>query len=304
MIRPQNLSLLLLLLLLNPSSSRFPRSLLKYAYNAPVRAPPTKPPHVSPTPTNLPRSVLIVGGGSAGVGAAARLVILYNITDVTILEGADHLGGRLLSKRLPSSITEEFPALQDIYLEQGGNWIHGLSTNGTINAAHPLYSLALAANISTSHNNLILSNYDDLMAFTENGTVVTSEFNERFTLFSSAMRSAWELNLTSDISIKAGLTRFGWTPQTALDRAIEWSDIDFEYAEKPRGCSLKYGMVDTYERARGVGWGGANSRPDSLILHAGTWTSAWRTTSWRTLVVTGSFSSSFSRPSLRSPRST
>ena len=60
--------------------------------------------------------VLILGGGIAGI-TAARELRRKNVTNFTLLEGMDRVGGRLRSAQVAN-----------VTVELGANWIHGISS--------------------------------------------------------------------------------------------------------------------------------------------------------------------------------
>lgn len=67
--------------------------------------------------------IVVIGAGLAGL-SATRALLEHGFTDVTILEAADHIGGRVLS--VPNGNST---------LELGATWIHGANGN-------PVYHLA------------------------------------------------------------------------------------------------------------------------------------------------------------------
>ena len=71
---------------------------------------------------NKPK-VIIIGAGSAGIGAAEKLVEL-GITDFKIIEATDEIGGRLHVEKLPTEITDQYPSLAGVYYEVGGIYIY------------------------------------------------------------------------------------------------------------------------------------------------------------------------------------
>eukprot|EP00049_Salpingoeca_infusionum_P025497 m.19734 g.19734 ORF g.19734 m.19734 type:complete len:877 (-) comp8071_c1_seq1:256-2886(-) len=80
------------------------------------------------------RSVIVIGGGIAGLSAAWHLNECHNITDVLVLEaGATH-GGRVATTRLST--------LPGVPLDAGASWIQGLKGN-------PLASIVQLAALET-----------------------------------------------------------------------------------------------------------------------------------------------------------
>jgi len=109
-------------------------------------------------------------------------------------------------------------------------------------------------------DSLVMTDYNDYMAFDDvDGGDLTAAFGERLEVFGKAMGGAWQLasertDDTFDISIGAGGQRFGWSSYEAVDRAVSWSVVDFEYAEDAKGCSLLHGDLPTYERLGTEDW--------------------------------------------------
>ena len=64
--------------------------------------------------------IIIIGGGASGLAAASKLY-QNGVTNVTILEASERLGGRAYS--VPTSLLTRND--QDGYLEMGAQWIHG-----------------------------------------------------------------------------------------------------------------------------------------------------------------------------------
>ncbi|HSH04562.1 MAG TPA: FAD-dependent oxidoreductase [Anaerolineae bacterium] len=89
-------------------------------------------------------SVIVVGGGMAGLSAARRLHDAGYA--VTVLEGRDRLGGRIHTSRMWS----------DVPLDLGASWVHGIDDN-------PLVALADevgAERVTTDYDNHVVYDMD------------------------------------------------------------------------------------------------------------------------------------------------
>ena len=108
------------------------------AFGLPVDIP-TEQVAFTTTKTHKDATVLILGGGVAGV-VAARTLHERGIDDFIIVEAREELGGRLMS--------HSFGASGNKYtVELGANWVQGTQAgNGTEN---PIWALAKKHNIST-----------------------------------------------------------------------------------------------------------------------------------------------------------
>lgn len=74
----------------------------------------------------MTKSVIIIGAGFAGLGAAQALLSRGSGVKVTVLEGGQRVGGR--------AHTQDVPGLGRV--EFGATYFHGL-------ASHPLYEVAV-----------------------------------------------------------------------------------------------------------------------------------------------------------------
>ncbi len=92
----------------------------------------------------LPRSIVVIGAGMAGLAAARQLQDSGH--RVTVLEARSRIGGRIDTDRSTGAV-----------LERGANWIHGLTGN-------PLVPLAKAARMP-----LTITDYDDMDVFNTDG---------------------------------------------------------------------------------------------------------------------------------------
>ena len=87
--------------------------------------------------------ILIVGAGMSGVAMADGLN-RFGITDFLILEGQDKVGGRMKSHTVHAEDREN-----DIIVEMGANWIHGVTGNYLTELANIITSLVISATSKT-----------------------------------------------------------------------------------------------------------------------------------------------------------
>jgi polyamine oxidase len=101
-----------------------------------------KPNGMTGTTTKNDKTVLILGGGVAGI-IAARTLAEKKITDFLIIEGRDELGGRMRSMQFGA---EEKRAT----IELGANWIQG--TQEGDGPANPILTLAREHGVKTAES--------------------------------------------------------------------------------------------------------------------------------------------------------
>ncbi|MEM0896138.1 MAG: FAD-dependent oxidoreductase [Verrucomicrobiota bacterium] len=106
---------------------------------------------------NRGESVIIVGAGVSGLGAAERLRE-SGFEMITILEGRERLGGRVWT----SEVWKDAP------MDLGASWIHGTRRN-------PITRLAREAGVETKP-----TDYDDLMIFNQAGKEFSREEMRKF----------------------------------------------------------------------------------------------------------------------------
>ncbi|KAI8520756.1 hypothetical protein Bbelb_005100 [Branchiostoma belcheri] len=166
------------------------------------------------------RKVIIVGAGIAGI-AAAKTLHENGVDDFVILEGSDRIGGRM--KQV------EFGGVK---VEIGANWVQGLGNN-------PIWELAQRYNFSGK-----VSNYDDVIIRNKTGSDVTEQAEGAWERLGTAQESLKALrkkireNKLPDVSMRVALKLGGWKPKTPVEKAIEYFDYEFEYADPPEVTSL------------------------------------------------------------------
>ncbi|XP_057668645.1 spermine oxidase-like isoform X2 [Diorhabda carinulata] len=101
-------------------------------------------------------SVLIIGAGVAGISAACKL-LEHGITNVTILEAKDRIGGRVHSVEFDGS-----------YVDLGGQWVHG--EDGNI-----VYDLVKDFDLLGTS----LNTYEDNTYYLSDGSVVDKNLSDK-----------------------------------------------------------------------------------------------------------------------------
>jgi glycine/D-amino acid oxidase-like deaminating enzyme len=170
--------------------------------------------------------VLIVGAGVAGLSAA--LTLAPEVGSVVILEGSDHVGGRLHSEAWGSEV-------RVCCLEHGAQWVHG--SNGKNPIHHLTQELGLQGSVDGDRDGcriICAASGLDLTAEAEPRSAALEEANAKL---ERCACDEWPPQ--PDYSVRAGLRACGWQPTTALDDALEWLSFDFEYAETSGLSDLK-----------------------------------------------------------------
>ncbi|KAH7882158.1 hypothetical protein F5I97DRAFT_1931880 [Phlebopus sp. FC_14] len=170
----------------------------------------------SPAPASNHTTVLILGGGMAGV-IAARTLHEQGIDDFIIVEGKIELGGRMIPKAF---------GLQgrQVVVEMGPNWIQGTQDgNGT---ANPIWELAQKHNLTTVYNDM----YGSITTFDYTGyNNYTDTFNERVNTFNEATVLAGERlhNNQVDMSLTSAYGIMGASSKSPQEDACDYFQIDF-----------------------------------------------------------------------------
>ncbi|KAJ7610490.1 amine oxidase [Roridomyces roridus] len=181
---------------------------------------------VSPdTHTKNDKTVLILGGGVAGV-IAARTLASKNIKDFLIIEGRDELGGRMRSM--------EFGVQgKTSVVELGANWIQGTQEgNGP---ANPIYALAKKHGLKTAETDF----YGSIVTYDETGPV------DYLDALNTAVDAYTNLTVVGggrvptkqvDTTCRTGYSLIGAKPKTPADMVVEYY-VDWEYAQTPEQTS-------------------------------------------------------------------
>ncbi|KAG6844453.1 hypothetical protein H0H87_006873 [Tephrocybe sp. NHM501043] len=166
---------------------------------------------------------LILGGGVAGI-IATRTLHRQGINDFLIIEARDGLGGRLHSTAFAGNHT----------VELGANWIQGTqSGNGPIN---PILTLARKHGLKTQASNF----YGSMKTFDKTGEEDYLEvFNtsvDAFEKLTIKSGERLERNLV-DLTAKSTYDLLGYNPRDDHQRAAEYFNFDWEYAQTPAQSS-------------------------------------------------------------------
>ncbi|KAK1989716.1 hypothetical protein LX36DRAFT_686387 [Colletotrichum falcatum] len=172
--------------------------------------------------------VVILGAGLAEI-TDAQVLNDEGIKNYTTVEYNNRIGGR-------------------VYNQLGANWVQGTQSDTEEN---PILTLVKKYNLTNT-----FSNFTSQMVFNEIGQVHPGSLTKRFEeLEASYNRSttvhqydAGEIILQNqqDRSARVGLAIAGWKPGSdPLAQAIEWTSMDFEYANQPDKTSQQYSAVNT-----------------------------------------------------------
>ncbi|XP_038053184.1 polyamine oxidase 7-like [Patiria miniata] len=165
--------------------------------------------------------ILILGAGASGL-QAARTLHDNGMDDFIIVEAADRIGGRVQSAQFAGYT-----------VPLGAGW------------AQPAGSQAdqLVRDLDLRRHT---SDYDSLTIRNATGHDVTDEADAIYERLEKAIDKLNELSARlkknddiPDMSQRSALRIGEWIPQSAIDKAIEWFEYDFEYADGPEVSSTK-----------------------------------------------------------------
>lgn len=172
-------------------------------------------------------SVIIVGAGLSGLSAAKTLSDA-GITDITILEATNRIGGRMHKTKFAG-----------LNVELGANWVEGV--NGK--EVNPIWTIA---------NQLRLRNfYSDFTnlssnAYKQEGGLYDSKVTEQAIDVSDKVSSAGEKLSASmppsgreDISVLTLQRLQNHVPTDPIDMVVDYYTYDYEFAEPPRVTSMQ-----------------------------------------------------------------
>jgi monoamine oxidase len=141
--------------------------------------------------------VVVVGAGIAGLSAASNLRSQGH--KVLVLEGRDRIGGRVWTER----------SWQDIPLDMGASWIHGVTGN-------PITALSQKFNIDT-----LPTDYDSLALYDSKGVQMGDDAEERvFRGFKQVLKKIDQLRKALDESDQTDISL-----QKALESVIANMDL-------------------------------------------------------------------------------
>ena len=193
----------------------------------------------------LNTDVLILGAGIAGI-SAAKTLDENNVTNFTILEAENRIGGRIKSTVLQST---------DVRVELGANWIQGIDPNNP--QKHPLWKIAESCGGLGGHFVKDFNN-GTMHVFAENGNNISDSviFRQRLSQWRKALDPGLPVYSKNrkktglpDITVRRALYNLGWSPSSSLDNLIEWYGFDLdEVAIAPENISLYINYPDeTYD---------------------------------------------------------
>ncbi|CAE7917845.1 DNAH3, partial [Symbiodinium sp. KB8] len=176
--------------------------------------------------------VCIIGGGLAGLTALEHLAAAHRCV---LLEASARLGGRLRSR--------DFCGRK---LEEGANWVQGLGKN-------PIWTRARECNLQ-GHTEDDEAATVCLLRGSEGPVDVTKETGDRMEVLESAQESVENSEAGKgsqpDLSLADALAQQGWPPAaTAIDMAVEFLLVDFEYGESPDEISVKHNVHEEHTRS-------------------------------------------------------
>ncbi|KAJ7816311.1 amine oxidase [Mycena olivaceomarginata] len=179
-----------------------------------------------PPPTPNHRSVLILGGGVAGI-IAARTLHEQGIDDFLIVEARNELGGRLRSKRFGAEGRQ-------VTVELGANWIQG--TQEEDGPANPILILARKHGLNATQSDF----YESIQTYDETGPVdfmdIFNKAGDAFTDLTIAGDARVQRNQV-DSSCRTGYSIVDSKPKTPHEMASEYYMFDWEYAQTPEQTS-------------------------------------------------------------------
>ncbi|KAK3696293.1 hypothetical protein LTR37_018029 [Vermiconidia calcicola] len=173
--------------------------------------------------------VAVLGAGCAGIFAAQAL---HNasIDDFVIIEYNGEIGGRVKHTTFGQQPDGEGPYT----IELGANWCEALSRPG----------LAKKWKLENKY-----SNYDNLSTFDETGqsdySHLIDDFLESYTKFEQDAGLILTQNL-QDRSARTGFRLADWKPthDSPKMQAVEWFEMDFEYAQTPEQTSHTWAVIN------------------------------------------------------------
>ncbi|KAJ7153993.1 hypothetical protein C8R43DRAFT_1186902 [Mycena crocata] len=181
------------------------------------------------TPTAIKQSydktVLILGGGVAGI-IAARTLKEQGITDSLIVEARDELGGRMRSMQFGKEGKRAT-------IELGANWIQG-TQEGT-GPANPILTLARKHGVKTAESDF----YESIVTYDETGKVdYLGALNKSVDAYTNLTVVGGGRVPTKqvDTTCRTGYSLIGVKPKTPHEMVAEYY-VDWEYAQTPEQTS-------------------------------------------------------------------
>eukprot|EP00933_Yihiella_yeosuensis_P070559 TRINITY_DN78675_c0_g1_i1.p1 TRINITY_DN78675_c0_g1~~TRINITY_DN78675_c0_g1_i1.p1 ORF type:complete len:520 (-),score=106.63 TRINITY_DN78675_c0_g1_i1:236-1795(-) len=178
--------------------------------------------------------VCIIGAGLAGLTAAERLAKAG--LKVAVVEATDRKGGRLRGR--------EF---QGRWVEEGANWVQGLRKN-------PIWQRVKKLKLDGRHEGDESSDDEATVVrgLNKNGKPVslTDKAESTWEKFDKCAEKVEDgkagRGKKPDLSYGEALAAKGWKVETDIDMAVEYMNVDFEYAEEPDLISVKHNVHGEY----------------------------------------------------------
>ncbi|KAH9856275.1 amine oxidase [Lenzites betulinus] len=171
-------------------------------------------------------SVLILGGGVAGV-IAARTLHEKGLNNFTIVEALGQLGGRVTSTKFGA-------AGKQVTLELGANWVQGTQIEG--GPPNPIWTLVQKHGLHTHYNDWS----DSLTTYDATGPVdyldVFDASEDAYEDLTYAAGTRVDKRLV-DGSARTGYSLIGAKSTTPHAAASEYYQFDWEYAQTPEESS-------------------------------------------------------------------
>ncbi|PFX17976.1 Polyamine oxidase [Stylophora pistillata] len=166
--------------------------------------------------------VLILGAGLAGI-RAAKTLLDRNITDILILEGKNYTGGRIHAMKFTNYT-----------IEAGANWIHFVNEDDT----KPFLERKEARSVRVH-----TYNYSNIIMRDEDGKDVTDfavvrEFDDKVHNKIEEFQEERRTKNFPDMPARVGLQLMGWKGKRPIERAIEYFELDYEFAKPPEEVSF------------------------------------------------------------------
>ena len=169
--------------------------------------------------------VLVLGAGASGIMAAD--ILHKEKVDFMVLEGRDHIGGRVHHVMYKGS-----------KLEMGATWSHESHTN------HSVWKLLKKYNMTVykDESSVIYRDVETGERYV-NADGVQEKLKHSVEIMDKVMEERAEQG-ESEISLSVGLNLGGWIAQNKLERSVEYWNFDYENGV-PIGVigSYQYGMA-------------------------------------------------------------
>ncbi|KAL3417463.1 N1-acetylpolyamine oxidase [Phlyctema vagabunda] len=179
--------------------------------------------------------VVVLGAGVAGI-TAAQALSNNSVSDFLIVEYNSEIGGRCRNDKFGKDKNGNAYTI-----ELGANWIQGTVSEG--GPENPIWTLAKKYKIANHFTNI-----SSVMTFDDSGR---ADFGTKFEEFDAGYDIAeYEAGVIltdnlQDRSLRSGFNLAGYKPKgDAQAMAVEWYNMDFEYAQIPDVCSQEFTVAN------------------------------------------------------------